>query len=336
MIFYKKSVGFLLAIFFLSFLSFLSCSAQTAELTKVIPMPDFVGIEKWINTEPLSKTNLKGKVVLVDFWTYTCINCLRTVPHLVDWHNKYKDQGLVIVGIESPEFSFEGEIQNVEKAIDKLKIPYPVGVDSQMKTWDAFGNNVWPAHYLVDSKGTIRRVFLGEGDYEIQEKLIQQLLREKTPADSEKLKNMGTSSVPLPDFSQIHSPETYLGAARRQGLVTPDKNLSLNEWTYEGKWKDSIDFIELSAPHGKIRYHFKSNKVNLVVHPGSLPAKMSVRLDGQVVKDNQAGSDVKSGNVEVGEPRLYQLINLGPKEEEHIVEIEFLTPGIQAYAFTFG
>lgn len=164
---FKKIFGFLLTAFFLYY------SAEAAELTKIIPVPDFVGIEKWINTEPLSKADLKGKVVLVDFWTYTCINCIRTVPHLIDWHNKYKDQGLVIVGIESPEFSFEGEIQNVQRAVSKLKIPYPVAVDSHMKTWDAFGNNVWPAHFLVDMHGTIRGVFLGEGDYERQEKMIQ-------------------------------------------------------------------------------------------------------------------------------------------------------------------
>ena len=333
----KMNFKFFSRFFFLVLLFSFSAQMVTAEeLTKIIPMPDFVGIEKWINTEPLSKADLKGKVVLVDFWTYTCINCIRTVPHLIDWYNKYKDQGLVIVGVESPEFSFEGEIQNVQKAIAKLKIPYPVAVDSHMKTWDAFGNNVWPAHFLVDVKGIIRGIFLGEGDYEPQEKMIQQLLKEKTPLNSEKLKKMGASVIPLPNFSQIHSPETYLGAERRQRFVSSSTNLALNEWTYNGQWKEETDAIELVEPHGKILYHFKSNKVNLVVHPGSELAKMIVRLDGQLLPDNKAGSDVKNGNVEAAYPRLYQLINLGPKEEEHTVEIEFLTPGVQVYTFTFG
>lgn len=162
-------------------------------------------------------------------------------------------------------------------------------------------------------------------------------MREKNPLNSEKLKNRGTtSSIPLPDFSQIHSPETYLGTERRQRFVSPTKNISLNEWTYDGKWKDLPNSIELQETHGKIRYHFKSNKVNLVVHPGSESAKMILRLDGQLLSDDKAGSDVKNGNVEAVVPRLYQLINLGPKEEDHTVEIEFLTPGVQVYTFTFG
>lgn len=327
-----------------------------------VEMPDFQGIAQWLNSEPLTKASLKGKVVLVDFWTYSCINCLRTLPYLKEWYKKYKAKGLVIVGVHSPEFEFERDPANVKAAIAKLQITYPVALDNQMATWTAFKNSAWPAHYFVDAEGHIRHIHLGEGDYEKSEAMIQRLLTERAskmakaaPAAAPRAakgrrgekgrtaSTPGTLTLPgltfLPpnvDFSQVKSPETYLGFLRRQHLVTSGRPIETNEWTYEGAWRTEGERIFLVEGTGKITFRFFATKVNIVLAPGASPVSAVVRLDNQPVPKEKGGKDVQGSGLLINEPRMYELINLGPKGEEHTVEIEFLNPGVGAYAFTFG
>ena len=321
-----------IAIFFLLFS--LNASLQASELKDYGPVAEFAGIDSWINSKPLTKDSLKGKVVLVDFWTYTCVNCIRTLPHLKEWYQKYKNKGFVIVGVHSPEFDFEKNPANVKQAVSKLQIPYPIALDNKMATWEAYQNNAWPAHYFIDAKGHIRHVHLGEGSYEESEAVIQALLAEASQKpESQSTTQPSTLPTTQPmrdakgdvDFSQIQSPETYLGFSRRERLVTSGRPLNLNEWNFEGKWRTEGERILLTESTGKIRFHFSAPKVNLVIHPGPVVGKAIVRLDGKTVN-----------TFEINEPRMYELINLGPKGEEHIIEIEFLTPGVSAYAFTFG
>jgi thiol-disulfide isomerase/thioredoxin len=363
---------------------------ETAPAPKPMEMPEFVGISQWFNSPPLTKADLKGKVVLVDFWTYSCVNCVRTLPYLKEWYKKYKDRGLVIIGVHSPEFEFEKDPNNIKMAIQKFGIPYPVASDSQMATWTAFQNNVWPAHYFVDAKGMVRHIHLGEGDYDESEKMIQKLLMEKEeaarrpesqPAESQPAQSQPapetkpvpthrgrrgrhagaapapslqestkkpapeTKPAPMPeltkvtpnvDFSQIKSPETYLGLLRRERLVTSGRPIEMNEWMYDGKWRTEGDRIVLSEGTGKLYFRFNATKVNLVLAPTAGGVQAVVKLDGQPVPADKAGADMKNGTVMITEPRMYELINLGVQGSEHIIEIEFLTPGAAAYAFTFG
>ena len=303
-------------------------------------MPDFRGISQWFNSEPITKASLKGKVVLVDFWTYSCVNCLRTLPYLKEWHKKYKAKGLVIVSVHSPEFEFERDPANLKAAIEKLQITYPVAMDNQMATWTAFKNNAWPAHYFIDAEGRIRQIHLGEGDYENSEATIQKLLMErtfkKTAAASPTAMPPLTLLPPNVDFSQIRSPETYLGFLRRERLVTSGRPIELNEWSTDGKWRTEGERIFLTEGVGKITFRFSATRVNIVLAPEGTPVSAVVRLDGQPPPKEKAGKDVQGGGLLITGPRMYELINLGPKGEEHTVEIEFLNPGVAAYAFTFG
>jgi thiol-disulfide isomerase/thioredoxin len=365
-------------------------------------MPEFIGIAGWLNSEALTKASLKGKVVLVDFWTYSCVNCVRTLPYLKEWYKKYKDRGLVIIGVHSPEFEFEKDPVNVKLAIQKFGIPYPVALDNQMATWAAYQNNVWPAHYFIDATGKVRHIHLGEGDYDKSEQMIQKLLMEKdapkpesqpaesqpatmpaesmpaetAPAESQTAETKPaprgkkgrkaaaaapaetkpatpakpnpapeTKPVPMPalskiapnvDFSQIKSPETYLGLLRRERLVTSGRPIELNEWMYDGKWRTEGDRIVLSEGTGKIYFRFNATKVNLVMAPTAGGVQVVIKIDGQPLAPDKGGADVKNGTIMVTEPRMYELINLGTQGSEHVIEIEFLNPGAAAYAFTFG
>jgi thiol-disulfide isomerase/thioredoxin len=344
-------------------------SPETAETSPAKPvliqMPEFLGIDQWLNSPAITKESLKGKVVLVDFWTYSCVNCLRTLPYLKEWHKKYKDKGLVLIGVHSPEFDFEKDVNNVKAAVQKFGIAYPVALDNRMATWAAYQNNVWPAHYFIDAAGRIRHIHLGEGDYDKSEQMIQKLLTEaaeasKTP-ETQAVETQPSETKPakpakpaapakttpetMPalskiapgvDFTQIKSPETYLGLIRRERLVTSGRPIELNEWMFDGKWRTEGERIVLTEGTGKILFRFNAVKVNLVITPTIGGVQAVVKLDGRPVPAEKAGADVKNGTVMVTEPRLYELINLGGKGEEHIIEIEFLTPGAAAYAFTFG
>lgn len=328
--------------FLLGFTLFLIGCPKTSNSTLPIlgDMPEFVGIEGWINSPPLTKKDLQGKVVLIDFWTYSCINCLRTLPHLKQWYSQYKDQGFVIIGIHSPEFDFEKKPENVKKGVEKFGIPYPIALDSQMKTWDIYNNYAWPAHYFVDYRGRIRYKHFGEGKYEESEKVIRELLAE-IPQNKNKSQifppiGLKTEQAQTPDFSQILSFETYLGSDRRTHFIPNAQNLLLNEWSLTGDWKTESERIILQSTPGSILFRFHAAKANLVLHPANAPIEAIVKIDGKIVSHSQAGRDVKNGRLIVDEPRLYELINLGDKGAQHTIEIEFLSPGVAAYAFTFG
>lgn len=307
------------------------------------PAPEFTGLTKWLNSEPLTIAELKGKVVLVDFWTYTCINCIRTLPYLTQWHEKYKDDGLVIIGIHAPEFAFEKKEENVLDAMKRYNITYPVVQDNDFATWKAYNNQYWPAKYIIDSEGKVRYSHFGEGEYEKTEKVIQQLLSESGKNVSDSISTQQTSIA----YNQL-SPETYLGFNRMLYLVpngkaapglqqfTLDKNIPKNKFSYGGQW-DVRDEYSISSKNSLIRYNFNANKVFMVLQQGSAKqGQIRVLLDGKPVNTELMGADVKDGIVTVNADRLYEIIDLNGRIENHTLELQFLTPGLEAYTFTFG
>lgn len=321
-------------------------SNSSVQLENEGDAPNFVGIAHWLNSKPLTMEQLRGKVVLVDFWTYTCINCIRTLPHIVSWNQKYKDKGLVIVGVHTPEFEFEKSTQNVENALKQYGITYPVAQDNDFATWNAYNNHYWPAKYLIDKNGKIRYHHFGEGKYEETERVIQELLKETGATVSSKL-----TSMPDKTPQNQRTPELYLGSSRMQyyfpsvlGSVSNGSyNLTLPEdvpesrFSLGGDWTVSNEYSE-SGKNAVLVLHFTSQKVFLVMKPSSSVGKVKVLLDGKEVgkgTEGSAGADVKNGIVNVDTDRLYELIHL-PESGNHILRLEFLTPGIQVFAFTFG
>lgn len=306
--------------------------------------PDFVGITHWLNTDkPLSIADLKGKVVLVDFWTYTCINCIRTLPHVTAWYDKYKDQGFVVVGVHTPEFEFEKNTQNVEQAIKRYNIHYPVAQDNDYATWNNYNNQYWPAEYLIDANGKVRRTHFGEGEYDQTEKAIQQLLKEAG-------KNVSSSTVNLPDQTPNEqlSPESYLGTSRMQyaypnGAVgdgeqnfTLPTDLPQDSFAFGGNW-NIADEYSTAGQNATLEYHFNADRVFLVMRPGAdnKPKKVKVYLDGQLVH-GVGGRDVVNGVITVNSDRLYNLIDLQGNPGSHVLKLEFQDPGTEVFAFTFG
>lgn len=309
------------------------------------PAPDFTGATKWLNTEkPLLLKDLKGKVVLVDFWTYTCINCIRTLPHVTKWYDKYKDQGFFVIGVHTPEFAFEKNTSNVLTAIRDDKVHYPVPQDNNYAIWNNYNNEYWPAEYLIDANGTIRRIHFGEGEYDQTEMAIQTLLREAGRKVTEKLETMPDQTP-----SGGISPETYLNTARMQyyypdGSVTSgtqkfslSENLPLNTFSYGGEWTVTDAFSE-AEKNAALNYHFTADKVFLVIRPSvsNKNSRVKVFLDGKPVDSSNAGADVANGIITIDKDRLYNLIDLKGNSGEHILKLEFQTPGTQAFAFTFG
>lgn len=308
------------------------------------PAPDFVGIDKWLNTDKsLSIASLKGKVVLVDFWTYTCINCIRTLPHVTSWYNKYKDQGFVVIGVHTPEFQFEHDSQNVLNAIKMYAIHYPVGQDNEYATWNNYSNEYWPAEYLIDAQGTIRRTHFGEGEYDQTELAIQALLKETG-------KTITTTLDTMPDQTPQNqlSPETYLGSKRMQyyfpsatvGNGTQTFSLSQspsqNTFSIGGQWTINDEYA-ITGNNATLVYNFIASKVFIILRPGGTPmGSVKVYLDGKIIDQSVSGSDVKNGIITVDTDRLYSVIDLHGKTEKHILKLEFQTPGIQAFTFTFG
>lgn len=308
------------------------------------PAPDFVGITKWLNTDkPLSIKDLKGKVVLVDFWTYTCINCIRTLPFVTSWYDKYKNDGFVVIGVHTPEFQFEHETVNVENAIKQYNIHYPVAQDNNYSTWQNYNNEYWPAEYLIDANGNIRRTHFGEGEYDQTEMAIRVLLQEAG-------KKVGGSLDKMRDQTPQNqlSPETYLGSSRMQfyypsgSLPNGTQNLTLstdiaeNSFSYGGTWNILNEYAE-SGVGATLNYNFVASKVFIILRPGSAKnPTVKVLLDGKVIDASVAGTDVKNGIVQVDTDRLYNLVDLHGKTENHVLQLEFETPGTQAYTFTFG
>lgn len=305
---------------------------------------EFEDITNWINSKPLTIAELKGKVVLVDFWTYTCINCIRTLPHVTSWYDKYKDKGFVVVGVHTPEFEFEKNTQNVEKAISQFGIHYPVAQDNNYATWNAYDNQYWPAEYLIDVKGNIRRYHFGEGEYDQTEKAIRILLEEK---GSKVKENMSRVNDETPSNSQDLSPETYIGASRMQYLFPNgrvevgkydfklDSSLQTNSFSLGGTWNIQKEEA-LSGKNATLIYNFFANKVYLVMRPADGGSKVKITLDGKELTPENAGIDVKNGLINIDQDRLYNLVDLKGNSGNHILKLEFLTPGTKVYAFTFG
>jgi len=309
------------------------------------PAPDFVGITKWLNTnKPITIASLKGKVVLVDFWTYTCINCIRTLPHVTSWYDKYHNEGFIVIGVHTPEFEFEHETANVQNAIKQYHIYYPVGQDNNYATWNNYNNEYWPAEYLIDATGTIRREDFGEGQYDQMELAIQTLLKQSGHKVTQKLDT-------LPDMTpqdQI-SPETYLGSDRMQYYYpsatlgdgtdnyTLSESLPQNSFSLGGQWTITSGNA-VTGKNATLTYNFTASNVYLVLNPssGKNPSIVKVYLDDKPVDLTNEGTDVKNGILSVTTDRLYNLINLHGKSESHVLKLEFDTPGTQGFAFTFG
>ena len=317
------------------------------------PMPSLNGAIEWINSKPLTTEELRGKVVLIDFWTYSCINCLRATPFVEAWAEKYKDAGLVVIGVHTPEFAFEKEPTNVQKAVKDLKITYPVALDSNYTIWKAFHNEYWPADYFVDKTGTIRFHAFGEGKYDESEQVIQQLLNDKgANVQAGGFVNVqGTGAMAPPDSKDTMSPETYIGYARQQQFAsaeplkrdapfkyTVSPRLNLNQWGLAGEWNVRDWNAILTDAPGKIVFRFHARDFHAVLGPGpdGKPVRFRVLLDGAPPGDD-GGVDVDAkGKGTVKEFRLYQLIRQKGTVEDRTIEIDFLDPAVQAFAFTFG
>ncbi|NPT56891.1 cytochrome c biogenesis protein DipZ [Paraburkholderia elongata] len=319
-------------------------------------LPTLNGAVQWLNSPPLTVQDLRGKVVLVDFWTYSCINCLRSLPYVKAWAQKYKDQGLVVIGVHAPEFAFERNIDNVKKAVHDLGVDYPVAIDNNYAIWRALNNQYWPAHYFVDAKGQIRYHHFGEGDYAESEKVIQALLIEAGHANVSKVA-VGIASTSAQgvqaaaDNADMQSPETYIGYQRAENFAspggeTPDKvhtyaapsQLAVNDWGLAGAWKVDAEHATLMAASGRIVYRFHARDLHLVLGPDKdgKPVRFRVSVDG-AAPGAAHGTDVAAdGTGTVNGQRLYQLVRQSGDVTDHTFSIEFLDPGVQAYAFTFG
>lgn len=276
--------------------------------------PEITGIQEWINTTPLTLSSLKGKVVLLDFWTYSCINCIRTLPYLKDWYHKYKKEGLVVIGIHSPEFAFEQQLENVDNAVKKFGLTYPIALDNQLKTWINFNNHYWPAHYLINQQGQIVYIHLGEGEYGVTENNIRYLLNlDKKPTDF---------YSPLP-IGYNQTPETYLGSERAQG-ESQSKELALHHWQLQGKWNRYPQYIENTEVGAQLILHYQAKKVFLVVeNHQNQPGKIEV-----------VGDTGQKSEFVIKDAKLYQLIDNANSKEGTII-IRALTPNLRFYTFTF-
>ena len=314
-------------------------------------MPEFTDIEAWLNSEALTAEGLKGKVVLVDFWTYSCINCIRTLPYVTSWHEKYKDKGFTVVGVHTPEFAFEKKEANVAAAMLRHGITYPVALDNGYGTWNAYDNHYWPAHYLFDAQGRLRDTHFGEGAYDETERNIQALLKE-AGQDAEMAV---TEAGGAPEFSKIGSRETYLGYGRMELLASPETvgrdtvttysaapPYALNRFYLSGGWRVEEERV-VPSKGAKLFYRYKAATANLVLGAqGDGPAlRVEVKLDGAPVPDALRGEDLNYGEdgatyLLVRPEKLYEIIDAGAAYSEHLLELEFTDPGVAAYAFTFG
>jgi cytochrome c biogenesis protein CcdA/thiol-disulfide isomerase/thioredoxin len=314
-------------------------------------LPSLQGATEWLNSPPLTAEQLKGKVVVVDFWTYSCINCLRSIPYVRAWAEKYKDQGLVVIGVHTPEFAFERKTANIQKAIANLKIGYPVAVDNDYAIWRGFENEYWPAHYFIDAEGRIRHHHFGEGNYDESEKVIQRLLAEAGRANvAAGIVSVNASGAEAAAQGDVKSPETYLGYMRAENFISPGGAVAdkphvyanaeprLNEWSLSGDWTVGGEHAALNAKDGSITYRFHARDLHLVLGPATdgKPVRFRVTVDGNAPGDSR-GMDVDAqGQGTVTEQRLYQLVRQSGPIADHTFEIQFLDPGVQAFAFTFG
>ncbi len=328
-------------------------TAAIAPLPVEGELPSLGGASGWLNSQPLTKDGLRGKVVLVDFWTYTCINWLRSLPYVRGWAGKYKEQGLVVIGVHTPEFRFEKDVDNVRRAVEDMKIDFPIAIDNDYAIWRAFDNHYWPALYVIDAQGRIRHHQFGEGGYERSERIIQQLLGETgITGIGDQLAAVDARGVEAEaDWADLKSPENYLGHERTENFVSPggavlDKRrgyaaparVKLNDWALSGDWTVKKDAVVLNKANGRIAYRFHARDLHLVMGPAVRGASVRFRvlIDGQP-PGAAHGTDVdEQGNGTVAEQRLYQLIRQSTPIADRQFEIEFLDPGVEAFAFTFG
>ncbi|KVL88945.1 cytochrome c biogenesis protein DipZ [Burkholderia stagnalis] len=331
-------------------------AAASAALPVEGTLPSLDGAVQWLNSPPLTTAGLRGKVVLVDFWTYSCINCLRTLPYINAWARKYAPYGLVVIGVHAPEFAFERDIGNVRKAVHDLGIGYPVAIDNNYAIWRAFGNEYWPAHYFVDAQGRIRRHHFGEGEYAESERAIQALLAEAGHPEALNVP-VGLAGAPAQgaqaaaDSAAVRSPETYVGYARAEDFSSPGGVVrdaahrydaparpGLNDWGLAGTWQVGAEHAALAAPAGRIVYRFHARDLHLVLGPDAngRPVRFRVTLDG-AAPGAAHGADVDAqGYGTVTGQRLYQLVRQAGPIADRTFSIEFLDAGVRAYAFTFG
>jgi hypothetical protein len=316
-------------------------------------MPSLDGATGWVNSPPLTAADLRGHVVLINFWTYTCINWLRSLAYLRAWAEKYKDQGLLVIGVHTPEFDFEHDPDNVRRAVKDLRVDYPVAIDSDHAIWHAFNNHYWPACYFVDAHGQLRHRRFGEGEYEMSEMILQRLLTEagSRGIDHDLVAVDATGVEAAADWASLRSPENYLGAERTQNFAlfpgagldarhvyAAPTRLALNHWALTGDWTVQRQDTVLHQAGGRILYRFHARDLHLVMAPTApgTPARFRVRLDGQP-PGAAHGTDVDDqGNGTLTQPRLYQLIRQPGPVTERTFEATFLDPGVRAYAFTFG
>lgn len=315
-------------------------------------MPALNGATAWINSKPLTAKDLRGKVVLVDFWTYSCINCLRTLPAMRAWNERYKG-GLVIVGVHTPEFSFEADPAKVERAVKRFGITYPVALDGKRAIWSAFANRYWPAHYLVDAEGRIRYHHFGEGGEAEEEQWIQKLLAEsKRPAAPKPHVQEKIAPVEVAaDFNSVDSPETYLGSWRAERFVSPGglardagrkytapEKLEKNQWALTGRWRDQVQSALLEGPEGSLLFRFHARDLHLVLGAGksAKPIRFRVLLDGHAPGADHGADIDAQGYGTVTEERLYQLVRQHGAIRDRNFEIQFLDSGVEAFSFTFG
>jgi thiol-disulfide isomerase/thioredoxin len=316
-------------------------------------LASFEGATGWLNSDPLTPESLRGRVVLVDFWTYTCINWLRTLPYLQAWADKYRDDGLTVIGVHTPEFDFEGNIDNVVAQSRNLGVEYPIAVDSDYAVWSAFANHYWPALYMADKEGRIRFHHFGEGEYPMTEMVIQQLLldggAEEVDQDLVMVEPRGLEVAA--DWQTLQSPETYVGYRQSTGFAqegvarfdeptvyTAPGRLPLNSWGLSGSWTVAGPAAVLNERGGRIAFQFHARDLNLVMGPSSRGASIPFRvfLDGELAKDAH-GTDVDpDGSGTVSDQRTYQLIRQPGAFADRRCEVEFLEAGVEAYCFTFG
>jgi thiol-disulfide isomerase/thioredoxin len=325
---------------------------RTAPLPVEGHVPGFDGATGWLNSSPLTAADLRGKVVLVDFWTYTCINWLRTLAHVRAWGEKYEDRGLLVIGVHTPEFPFERDVDNVRQAAQDLSVEYPIAFDTDYAIWSAFGNRYWPAVYLADEQGRIRYHHFGEGEYDECEWMIQRLLEDAGAV------NIGDELISLAadgfeaqaDWTNLQSPETYLGHEQGQNLSSPDgvafdeprryvapESLRLNHWALSGDWTVERGASVLNQVDGRIAFRFHARDVHLVMRSrAGTPVAFRALIDGEAPGDAHGLDIDERGHGTLVQPRLYQLIRQPGPISDRTFEILFDAPGVEAYAFTFG
>jgi cytochrome c biogenesis protein CcdA/thiol-disulfide isomerase/thioredoxin len=350
--FLRKLMGFILVLAVLYFMFLqgftllfnqksgisLSRNALINGIEQPYEAPEIGGITAWINSPPLTISELKGKVILIDFWTYSCINCLRTLPYLKDWYAKYHDKGFEIIGVHSPEFQFEHDLENVEKAVKAYDILYPVALDNDFVTWRHFQNEYWPAHFLINQEGKVVYAHFGEGEYDVTENNIRFLLG-MNAAD--------TDNKPDENYSIYLTPETYLGYYRAERFASPSgmtkdalafygypETLAVNHWALTGSWIISREKIVSVSPNAAIKLHFRADKVYMVMGMTTKPVTVTLLLNGEPLVEN-GGSDVKDGKIVVDQNKLYSILDLA-EGNEGTLEIIAETPGLEVYSFTFG